>query len=77
MNNYFEKCQHCVPPKRKPGCQDHCPHYAEARAKYDADKALQDKDKDIRLYCVNKGKQSHDGLVKYIKRRPRKNNYRK
>lgn len=32
---FFEECHKCKPPKRKPGCQDTCPHYKEDRAKYD------------------------------------------
>lgn len=39
MANYFEKCMVCVPPERYPGCQDHCPHYTEGKAKLEADKA--------------------------------------
>lgn len=35
---YFECCHFCKPPKRYPGCQDHCPEYAEDKAKHDADK---------------------------------------
>lgn len=29
----FDHCRHCLPPVRYPGCQDHCPHYAEDKAK--------------------------------------------
>ena len=29
----FDHCHHCLPPVRYPGCQDHCPHYAEDKAK--------------------------------------------
>lgn len=72
MINYFEKCQHCVPPTRKPGCQDHCPHYAEAKAKHDADEALKNKGNDIRYYCIDKSLRNNDGRVKYIKKRPNK-----
>lgn len=25
----FEHCRFCLTPVRYPGCQDHCPHYAE------------------------------------------------
>lgn len=39
MVNYFEECQKCIPPKRKPGCQDHCGEYAKGRAKLEEDKA--------------------------------------
>lgn len=30
----FEHCQSCKPPTRYPGCQDHCPYYAEDIAKH-------------------------------------------
>ena len=70
MTNYFEKCQHCVPPERHPGCHATCPHYAEAKAKYNSDKAIKDKDKDVWHYCHHKGMQSKDGVAKYIKKRP-------
>lgn len=70
MTNYFERCQHCIPPERHPGCHGTCHHYAEARAKWDADKAKQDEGKELRHYFLNKGQQSNDGLVKYIKKRP-------
>lgn len=35
----FEHCHFCKPPARHPGCQDHCPHYAEDIAKVRAAKA--------------------------------------
>lgn len=35
----FEHCQSCLPPTRHPGCQDHCPHYAEDITKVRAAKA--------------------------------------
>jgi hypothetical protein len=35
----FEHCHSCLPPVRYPGCQDHCPHYAEDIAKVRAAKA--------------------------------------
>ena len=25
----FEHCYFCLPPVRYPGCQDHCPYYAD------------------------------------------------
>ena len=74
--NYFEKCQHCKPPERHPGCHDTCPHYAEARARWDADKAVAEKDKDLWHYCMERGQKSSDGVVKYIKKRPN-HKYRK
>lgn len=35
----FEHCHFCKPPVRYPGCQDHCPRYAEDIAKVRAAKA--------------------------------------
>lgn len=39
MSVSFEHCQSCLPPTRYPGCQDHCPYYAEDIAKVRAAKA--------------------------------------
>ena len=33
-------CKGCVPPKRYPGCHDHCPEYIEAKKKHDAEREL-------------------------------------
>ncbi len=41
--DFFEHCRKCVPPKRQPGCQSHCPDYAADRAVYDGYKAEDDK----------------------------------
>lgn len=71
MTNYFEKCQKCVPPERKPGCQDHCPYYKEAKERYEADKAKINETKTVKDYInaeINKNKQ---GVARYIKRRPK------
>ena len=43
----FECCIPCKPPKRYPGCHDHCPEYAAARAKHEQDKAIANKKKAI------------------------------
>lgn len=43
----FECCIPCKPPKRYPGCHDHCPKYAVARAKHEQDKAIANKKKAI------------------------------
>lgn len=32
-------CHHCVPPKRYPGCSDHCKEYQEQRKKREEEKA--------------------------------------
>ena len=37
----FDHCRHCLPPTRYPGCQDHCPHYAEDIAKVRAAKTAE------------------------------------
>ena len=31
----FKCCHPCVPPKRHPGCHDHCPDYAAEKAEND------------------------------------------
>ncbi len=72
MMNYFEKCRHCVAPTRYPGCQDHCEHYKEARAKYDADKARANQSIALKYYINEKRIENQDGVVKYIKRRPKR-----
>lgn len=70
MTNYFEKCQQCKPPERHPGCHSSCPHYIEAKARWDADKAKLDAGKDLYNYCHDKGAKSKDGVAKYIRKRP-------
>lgn len=35
----FEHCHHCKPPKRRPGCKDHCPDGLADKAKYNEMKA--------------------------------------
>lgn len=53
-NRYFITC--CTPtcPKRVPGCHGTCPDYAEAKAKYDADKAAYRPPAPIRQYDFNR-----------------------
>ena len=60
----FECCIPCKPPKRYPGCHDHCPEYAAARAKYD--KAVADQKKAVRQ-SINA--QKIDGVTRAIKKR--------
>lgn len=43
----FECCIPCKTPKRYPGCHDHCPDYAKARAKHEQEKAVVNKKKAI------------------------------
>ena len=69
--NYFECCHRCVAPKRYPGCSGSCPEYKEARARYDADKDKEKGRKALDQYYILKTLDSNDGVVKYVKRRPR------
>lgn len=39
----FEHCHHCKPPKRHPGCQDHCPDGKADKAEYNEKKAAYEK----------------------------------
>ena len=48
--NPFECCFKCTPPKRYPGCHDHCPEHAEAKVKFEARKALINADREAREY---------------------------
>lgn len=35
----FDCCHKCKPPKRYPGCQDHCPDFPVAKANFEKKKA--------------------------------------
>lgn len=74
--NYFECCHVCVPPKRYPGCSGVCPEYKEARAKFDADKARHTASMQMKYYLNERTSATKDGIVKYVRRRP-KNSYHK
>ena len=39
----FECCHYCKPPKRHPGCQDHCPDMEKAQQIHKERKAAEDK----------------------------------
>ena len=43
MDSAFECCHYCKPPKRYPGCQDHCPDGVAAKAKHKELKEADDK----------------------------------
>ena len=58
-------------PKRHPGCQDKCDEYKKAKARYEADKARQNKATMVDRYTYDKSLDVKDGYVKYIKRRPK------
>lgn len=70
--SYFECCHYCVAPKRYPGCSGKCPDYAEARAKYDADKAKKNEYITIKYYINEKSTKTKDNIAKYIHRRPKR-----
>lgn len=40
-------CFGCVAPKRYPGCQDHCPEYAEQKVQHDKEMAAYRRQKAI------------------------------
>lgn len=37
QRHHIKCCEHCVPPKRKPGCGADCPEYKAEKAQYLAD----------------------------------------
>lgn len=43
FNGDFSCCYKCRPPKRYPGCQDHCTEGQAAKAAFEAKKAARDK----------------------------------
>ena len=50
--NPFECCHVCVPPKRKPGCHDRCPDFAEAWILFEAKKAMLEAEKQANEYTT-------------------------
>lgn len=48
----FEHCHFCLPPVRYPGCQSHCPHYAEDIAKIQAAKAEEKRQSQAKDDCL-------------------------
>lgn len=42
-------CKDCVPPKRHPGCHDHCPDYIAEQLIYDLQMAAYRKERDTAL----------------------------
>ncbi len=61
----FEHCRYCKPPKRYPGCQDHCPDGISDKAKYEAQKGAYEKKNGI-LNSVYE--QRSDMIAKAVKR---------
>lgn len=62
--NYFECCHWCVPPKRYPGCSSKCPDYAQARAKFEADKAKNESRTITRNYTIEHIRKAKDEVAK-------------
>lgn len=63
----FECCHYCKPPKRYPGCQDHCPDGIAAKAKHNERKAA---DAKARGYDKSTAySQLADSITKACKRR--------
>ena len=61
----FEHCRYCKPPKRYPGCQDHCPDGLADKAKYEAQKAAYSKEHRIQISVYE---QRSDMIAKAVKR---------
>ena len=57
-------CYGCVPPKRYPGCHDHCKQYLEEKAVDDAAKAEMDRQRRIRDGLIQ---EKYAGLKKAYK----------
>lgn len=62
-------CQPCKPPKRYPGCSDHCPEYAKERAQHDKDMAEYRRQKAIQSGITS---QKYDGVYRANRKKGRK-----
>ena len=65
--NYFEACHYCKPPKRYPGCHDHCPDYLGPKAAYDEKRKQARLDKVSWSYINKNIADSKDAYVKHVK----------
>lgn len=66
----IRSCRGCVPPKRHPGCHDHCPDYLNEKAEYDAKR---DADYKRRQLAMNLNEQRYKAITKAVKeKRPQK-----
>lgn len=63
----FECCRYCKPPKRCPGCQDHCPDGIAAKAKYNERKEADDKARGRNTFSVYQ--QKTDAVMRASKRK--------
>lgn len=66
---YFECCHYCKKPKRYPGCQDHCPEYAAAKVKHDAEMEARHKQRNLQTELYN---QRSEGVHRAMKHRRKK-----
>ena len=64
----FKCCHPCVPPKRHPGCHDHCPEYAAEKAENDR---LKEADTKRRHVKNNIYAQRTDNVTKALRRHGR------
>lgn len=67
MANWFEECHHCKPPKRYPGCHDHCPEYIASKADYDKKRREARLEKSVWSYINKNIADSKDAHVKHVK----------
>ena len=65
----FKCCHPCVPPKRHPGCHDHCPEYAAEKAVNDRRKEEEGKKRKAQIDIYN---QRAEHVTKALKRHGRK-----
>lgn len=66
----FQCCHYCVPPKRYPGCHDHCPERAAEKAEYDKRKAESDRK---RKAISDIYRQRSEHVEKALKKKRRRN----
>ena len=69
MMGMFKCCHPCVPPKRHPGCHDHCPDYAAEKAENDRCKEADAKRRKVKNDIYN---QRSENVSKALKRHSRK-----
>lgn len=67
MADWFEACRRCKPPKRKPGCHDHCPDYLIPKAAYDEKRKQARLDKVSWSYINKNIADSKDAHNKFVK----------
>lgn len=66
---FFESCHKCVPPKRYPGCHDHCPYREKDLEEYKKHKDAEDQRLSVKHSIY---KQRSDAVVKALRKHGRK-----